>query len=103
MRMNAKWYKVLWLGELRHQHCHHKKRKISRQGRHWNSEGLFWGVFAPFVVNRIGGFELVGFLLSVRRVNEIPIASTSQLLGVKEPVWSTAVLKTLGRARWVVR
>jgi len=40
--------------------------------------------------------DYFNFLLSGRMVNEITIASTSQLLGVKEPVWSTAALKHFG-------
>jgi rhamnulokinase len=40
--------------------------------------------------------DYFNFLLSGRMVNEISIASTSQLLGVKAPVWSAAALKHFG-------
>jgi rhamnulokinase len=40
--------------------------------------------------------DYFNFLLSGRMVNEVTIASTSQLLGVKEPVWSASALKYFG-------
>jgi rhamnulokinase len=45
--------------------------------------------------------DYFNYLLSGRMVNEISIASTSQLLGVQAPVWSAAALKHFGvPARW---
>ena len=40
--------------------------------------------------------DYFNFLLSGRMVNEISIASTSQLLGVNAPVWSASALKHFG-------